>query len=336
MQISELEHFKDILLERQQNLNEWLNSATEIPPADLDKVRQLMTQIKDALSRIENKTYGVCHDCHEGVELHRLEVQPVTQICLGCISEKEREELEEDLYLASKIHRALLPQTIPVIDGFDIQVRSLAARSIGGDFYDFIPGVNNGVIRIVIADVMGHGLPAGLLMSNLQGALRILSSDIDSPAPLTARLNQWLCRNVPVTKFISLICLDLQITEEDKAKITYTNAGHCLPIMVKPDGSIRHLEVTGGVLGVHEEFTYEEKSLTMSSGDLLALYTDGIIEAMNAGGEFYEEDRLIDLLKVCRSDPPTNIVEKLVSSVLDFSGVSQAADDLTAIILSKK
>lgn len=145
--------------------------------------------------------------------------------------------LEEDLYLASKIHRALLPQTIPEIEGFEVEVRSLAARNIGGDYYDFLPGADSQTFRVVIADVMGHGLPAGLLMSNLQGALRILSSDIGVPGPLVTRLNQWLCRNVPVTKFVSMVCLNLEKTSGKETQVTYTNAGHCLPILIRSDGS---------------------------------------------------------------------------------------------------
>jgi sigma-B regulation protein RsbU (phosphoserine phosphatase) len=336
MQVSDFEHFRDVLLERRQNLTEWLNSATLVRTGDAEKVRQLLTQIKDALDRVESASYGQCEVCHEEVELHRLEVQPVSQICLGCISDEEKAVLEEDLYLASKIHRALLPQTIPKIEGFEVDVRSLAARNIGGDYYDFLPGADSQTFRVVIADVMGHGLPAGLLMSNLQGALRILSSDIEKPGPLVARLNKWLCRNVPVTKFVSMVCLNLEKTSEKETQVTYTNAGHCLPILIRSDGSVERLAVTGGVLGVDEEFTYDEQCLTLPSGNMLVLYTDGIIEAENAHGELYDEDRLIGFIRARQTDSFRNVVDDLLNSVLDFSGTSQAADDLTALILLKK
>ena len=174
---------------------------------EAQKVQSLLGEIKAALGRVEDQSFGTYVVCKGTVELYRLEVQPVAEICLTYITDKEREQLEEGLFLASKIHRALLPQSIEKIDGFDIAAKSLAARSIGGDYYDFLPSSNNGPTRIVIGDGMGSGLPAGLLMSNIQGAMRILSEEIESPRVLISRLNRWLCRNIPVTKFISLACI---------------------------------------------------------------------------------------------------------------------------------
>lgn len=336
MELSDLEHFRDLLVERRQNLEEWLNSARPAHKNDARKVQLLLAQIKEALDRIENESFGDCTTCLGEIELHRLEVQPVRQICLDCITKEEKTELEEDLYLASKIHRALLPQTTPKIEGLELDVRSLAARNIGGDYYDFLPGNDNQTLRVVIADAMGKGLPAGLLMSNLQGALRILSSDIDSPGPLTARLNQWLCRNVPMTKFVSLACLNLEMTDNTETQVTYTNAGHCQPILIRKDGTVERFAVTGGILGVHEEFTYDEEVLTLLSGDLLMLFTDGITESENGDGDMFEEDRLIDFIRKHRRNSPGNILDGLIKEVLDFSGTSQVADDLTAIILLKK
>jgi serine phosphatase RsbU (regulator of sigma subunit) len=335
MRVHDFEHFRDVLLERRQNLIEWLNSASLVRTDDEEKVCQLLTQIKDALDRVESYSYGKCKVCKDEVEHYRLEVQPVTQICLDCISDEEKSILEEDLYLASKIHRALLPQTIPKIEGFEMNVRSVAARNIGGDYYDFLPSPDRQTFRVVIADVMGHGLPAGFMMSNLQGAIRILSSDIEKPRQLTSKLNQWLCRNVPVTKFISMVCLNLERTSEKETQITYTNAGHCLPIVIRNDRTIERLEVTGGVLGVDKEFKYDEQSLTLYSGDILILYTDGIIEAENTHGELYNEDRLIDFIRNRQLDSLHNVAKDLMNSVMEFSEFSKASDDLTAIILQK-
>ncbi|UCD64839.1 MAG: SpoIIE family protein phosphatase, partial [Candidatus Zixiibacteriota bacterium] len=227
METEDFEHFRDLLVERRQNLTDWLNSGATVRSDNARLVRELLTDIKDALDRIETESYGECDVCDGYVEPDRLEVQPIRRVCLDCISDEEKAALEEDLYLASKIHRALLPQAIPDMPGFEVEVRSQAAGNIGGDYYDFLPGLGGRSVRIVIADAMGHGLPAGLLMSNLQGALRILSSDIDSPGPLLSRLNEWICRNVPVTKFVSMVCMCLDITDGDSAQVRYTNAGHC-------------------------------------------------------------------------------------------------------------
>lgn len=336
MQVSDFEHFRDVLLERRHNLTQLLSSDKLVRTSDAERVRQLITEIKEALERIEDGSFGECAVCHEGVELYRLEVQPVRQICLGCISDDERAALEEDLYLASQIHRALLPQTVPRVEGFEVAVKSLAARNIGGDYYDFLRSADGQLVRVVIADVMGHGLPAGILMSNLQGALRILSSDLVSPGRLLTRLNKWLCRNVPVTKFVSMVCLSLENVSEPETNVVYTNAGHCLPLIVRNSGSVERLPVTGGVLGVDEGFTYDEASVSLSSGDIIVLYTDGVVEAKNAGGETYDEGRLIASIRACQKAAYKNVVNVVVDSVLDFAATPQAADDLTVLTLFKK
>lgn len=336
MQLSDFEHFRDILVERQQRLTDWLNATASARVDDAAKVRQLLFQIKEALIRIESNSYGECRVCHGEVEPERLEIQPVTQVCLDCISDEEKAALEQDLRLASEIHRALLPQTTPVLEGIEIQTRSLAAGSVGGDYYDFLARSGDHTDRIVIGDVMGKGIRAGLLMSNLQGAMRILSTQFSSPAPLLERLNTWMCRNIPVTKFISLVLLELSPADGEKSRLTYTNAGHPPPILIRRNGKVERFEVTGGILGVHEDFIYEERKVTMMPGDLLLLYTDGIVEAENPHGDHFEDDRLIKFVQQRRTDSPGKIIDSLLQDVLDFTGSSQPMDDMTVILLRKK
>lgn len=336
MRPSDFEHFRDLLLERQACLGGLLKSAAVARRDDVSKVQDLLLQIKEALGRVEDKSYGCCTVCQDETELYRLELQPVTQICIDCITDAEKAELENDLFLAGKVHRALLPQTIPEIAGFDIEAKSHAASAIGGDYYDFIKGSNGDMTRVVIADAMGHGLAAGLLMSNLQGALRILAADINSPASLLQKLNHWICRNVAVTKFISLVCLCLESINEKETRLIYANAGHPPPILVRSDGSVERLDVTGGVLGVHEEFIYEECGITLHSGDFLLVYTDGITEAPNEHGELFNDNRLIEFARHHRGRTFGGILDNLIREIMVFSGAQQTEDDLTIIILRKK
>lgn len=341
MTLSDLEHFKNLLIEREQNLTAWLDSSGSPNGEDVQKAQALLMDIRQALGRVENQTFGACQGsapagiCKGEVELYRLEVQPVTEVCLGCITKEEQARLEEELFLASKIHRALLPQSIERIEGYDVGVKALAARSVGGDYYDFLPSANGGRLRVVIADTMGKGIPAGLLMSHVQGALKILSEDIESPRLLISRLNQWLCRNVPVTKFVSLSCLALDSRAGRDSQITYTNAGHCPPILVRNDGKVERLEPTGGVLGVHEGFTYEEHTLSLSPGDLLVLYTDGVTEAENYHGGMFGEERLIEFAQTRRTDPLDKFLDDLLGEVQFFSEKPEMDDDFTVIALRK-
>jgi len=335
MTVLELEHFRNILVEREHLLHELFDEPDACCPEDLDKVRTLLTDIKEAVGRVENGSYGTCKVCKEGVELHRLEVQPAEEICLGCITSEERGKLEEELFLASKIHRALLPQSFEKIEGFEMGVRSKAARIIGGDYYDFLAAPNSGDMRIIVADTMGKGLPAGMVMSNVQGALRIFSETIDSPSELIGRLNQWLCRNIPVTKFVSLTCASLEQGSNASNRMIFTNAGHPPGLLIRKNGKIDWLSSNGGVLGVHAGFRYEERSLEIKSGDLLTLYTDGVTEASNSNEIMFGENRLAEFVLENRNLEIDMMLDKLQTEILRFSGRHDYEDDFTILALRK-
>ncbi len=336
MTIADLEHFRNLLFEREKNLNDLLSSDALDDADNVNKVRSLLAQIKDAFHRIENNSYGECKVCHGTVEKHRLEIQPESEICLDCISEEEKSVLEEELFVASRIYHALLPQKIAAINGFDLAVKFISAGGVGGDYYDFLPSGKNGESRIIIADTVGKGLPAGLLISNLQGALRIFSEEIESPALLLTRLNQWFCRNLPMTKFVSLVCLNIRPQADGSSMLTYTNAGHWPPVLVRHSGEVERLDPTGGLLGVHKDFLYQEKSLVMDAGDLLVLFTDGVTEAQNVEGIMYEETGLIKFLQCNQFESCEALLNNLVSHIMDFSGKPKFSDDLTLIALHKK
>lgn len=332
MTVSELEHFRDLLIAREENLSS-LHDSSFLDRDQSGKVQELLSEIKEALDRVENKSFGLCKVCHDEIEKDRLEIQPAAEICLECISKQDKALLEEDLHLASKVHRALLPQAVTRIDGFEVAVKSLAARIIGGDYYDFLPGQQENSTRIVIADTMGKGLPAGLLMSNIQGALRILADDIASPALLISRLNQWLSRNVPVTKFISLFCLKVQAGSE--GQFTFVNAGHPPPVMFRSNGDIERFQPTGAVLGVTEDFTFHEGSSVFGPGDLMLLYTDGVTDASDDRGEMFEELRLLDYVSENLEKTPSEIIIGLLAEIRAFTGKSDFDDDLTVVALRR-
>ena len=334
MTTADLERFRALLVEREELLTDYVSRLGDAPSGELDKVRELLADIRAAFHRIEDHSFGTCQVCKDEVEYDRLEVQPVRQVCLGCITPEEQSLLEDELTIASRIHRALLPQQVERIEGFDLGVKSLAARSVGGDYYDFLSG-NNGSTKIVIADSMGKGIPAGLLMSNLQGALRVLAPEIQSPGALLGKLNWWLCRNVPVSKFISLACIDMTPTTSSFA-IRYANAGHPPIILVRADGTCMNLLPTGGVLGVHEKFEYSEQAVTVHSGDLILMYTDGVTEAENESGEMFGDGRLASFCRDHRGDSTGVLIEQLLRSVRAFTGKEALDDDLTVIAIKKK
>ncbi len=336
MTVSDLEHFRNLLEERRHTILEWMDTGTPAADRDLEHAQALLSQIKEALGRIDTETFGHCVVCQGEVELHRLEVQPVNQVCLSCITKQEQAQLENDLFLASKIHRALLPQAISPIEGFEVAVRSQAARFVGGDYFDFLPGGDRGAVRIVIGDVMGKGISAGLMMSNIQGALRILAEGITSPSRLIAQLNHWLCRNIPVTKFVSLVCVAVEPQNGQNARLTYTNAGHCPPLLVRANGTVESLEPTGGVLGVHEDFKYEECVREVQPDDLLMLYTDGITEVENQAGDMFDEHRLSKFVCENRMHPLDTMFDKLWVELKNFGTLNDPSDDQTVVALRRR
>lgn len=335
MNLSDLEQFKRLLLEREQNLATWFESQTSLDKENAAKVRTVMGEIKDSLDRIENGTYGKCKECCQEMDRDRLEIQPTSQICLDCISQHDKEVLEEELSIATQIYQALLPQEIAHIDGFRIFTKYMTASAVGGDYYDFLPTADRRAIRVIIADIVGKGLPAGMLMSNLRGALRIYSQEITSSASLITRLNQWLCHSLPMSKFISLACLCVEPETNGAATITYTNAGHWPPILVHKDNSVERLNPTGGLLGVDAGFLYEEKQIKVYPKDLLVLFTDGITEAQNPSGAMFDEERLIEFLQKHNGDSPETLLDDLVNEVVSFSGKSRFEDDFTLIAIYK-
>lgn len=335
MDLADLEHFRDLLTEREDALRDWMACCGDLDTAETQKVNELLGEIKGALGRIEDHSFGTCKVCQGTMELHRLEVQPVREVCIECFTDEEKRQLEHELYLASRIHRALLPQNVERIDGFDIAVKSLAARIVGGDYYDILPVGHGNLVRVVIADTMGKGLPAGLVMSNLQGAMRILGDEIESPAQLLTSLNRWLCRNIPVESFVSLACIGLRPLQNGSTELVQANAGHCPSIVVRADGSVELLEATGTFVGVHEDFTYTEETRTLSPGDLLVLYTDGVTEAESPHGDMFGDERLIEFVRQRRNDPVKDIIEDITNEILLFSDRPDMADDFTVMALRK-
>jgi len=333
MSPADYEHFQTILAEREALLAQYLDTIGAQHPAEADKVRGLLRETQSALNRIHDHTFGTCQTCKDEIEYHRLEVQPIRQVCLGCISPEEQASLEDELTIASKIHRALLPQQVEAIDGYEFAVKAIAARSVGGDYYDFLR--HDGGVKVIIADSMGKGIPGGLLMSNLQGALRVLAEEYESPGGLTAKLNWWLCRNVPVSKFISLACVGLGFGPRS-GLIRYANAGHCPMLLMRTEGRVERLDSTGGVLGVHESFEYEERTVELAPGDLLLLYTDGVSEASDAGERMYGDVGLEAFCRDHRGEPIHTIVDNLLADIERFTGKSDFDDDLTVIALRRK
>jgi phosphoserine phosphatase RsbU/P len=239
--------------------------------------------------------------------------------------EDDRRELDE----ARRIQRKLLPLAVPQIDGCEISAQWQPAAGVGGDCFDAIAfGANRAALSI--ADVVGKGIPAALLMSNLQAAVRAFATDSARPADLCDQVNRILCGRIAEGRFISFF---YGVLDTALGSLTYANAGHFAPVVVRADGSTERLTCGGPVLGVIADAPYEQGQIAISGADRIICFTDGITEARNIGDEEFGEERLIAAAIENRSCSAPALQTRLMDCVANFtSGAFQ--DDATLIVVA--
>jgi len=240
-----------------------------------------------------------------------------------------QQEQEREIAEAKAIQEKLLPREIPQMPGYEIASAWQSARLVGGDYFDILP-LDEKTLGICIADVAGKGMPAALLMSNLQAAVRGLSSLSVEPHLLCNRLNSIVYRNTESDRFITFFYAQL---DGPARRLTYVNAGHNAPFVVRSDGSHERLREGGAVLGVFASRNYEMGSAQLSPGDRVVLFTDGVTEACSPEGEEFGEARLLRLLEEHRTLSADELQAKILAVVAEFSG-GRWQDDATLLVLA--
>jgi sigma-B regulation protein RsbU (phosphoserine phosphatase) len=250
--------------------------------------------------------------------------------------ELEKKRLEDELNLARTIQKGLLPQELPHIQGFDVAGMSVSSKQIGGDYYDVFPinatpdGQTDEWI-LVIADVSGKGTPAALLMANTQAALRALAL-VDIPLPeMVSRINNLLFANTSSDKFVTFFCGKLNTREKT---FTFCNAGHNPPLLLRSNGDLELLSDGGLILGIMETLVpYEEKTITLNTGDVLVCFTDGVSEALNEQHEEFTDERLETSLRAYANASTQEIITRITADVQVHAGAAPQSDDITMLIL---
>ena len=237
----------------------------------------------------------------------------------------ERRELDE----ARRIQRKLLPSTMPALDGWEVAVSWQPASGVGGDCFDAI-SFGPARLGLSIADVVGKGIPAALLMANLQAAVRAFATNTTDPAELCQQVNRILCGHIAEGRFISFFYC---IVDHDESTLTFANAGHYPPILIRADGAIERLDTGGAVLGVFPEGVYEQGQVSLRGGDRIILYTDGITDVCNASDDEFGDDRLVDLAVANRGCSAPALQARLANAVDAFSD-GRFQDDATLIVLA--
>ena len=242
----------------------------------------------------------------------------------------EVEQLERvharELEQAAEIQARLLPASAPGIPGLDIAGFNAPCRTVGGDYYDFLP-TEDGKLGIVVADVAGKGLPAALVMTNLQAMTQVITETSTSPAEVAARLNRGIARTCPSNRFVTLFYC---VFDPATGELAYSNAGHNAPLIVRVSGEVERLEAGGPVLGILKGVKFSEGRASLAPGDVLVMYSDGVTEAVDGAGEEFGEERLIQVVR-CNSSTAKAIVAAVDRAVREFSAGQPQADDITVV-----
>ncbi len=243
----------------------------------------------------------------------------------------EQEKLRRDVALAVEVQKRLLPERFPETDIGELAAYTLPARSVGGDYYDFIQ-TGDHRIGIAVADVAGKGVAAALIMSVLQASLRILSSQGDISLPdLAANMNRFLHRSTGSSSYATFFYAQV---DERTRELRYVNAGHNPPFLLRrePD-SIEALTQGGMIIGMFPQAAYEEGTVQLRPGDVLIVFTDGVTEALNPGEEEFGEERLQMLLRSVSHLPVKEMSRHISEHLRDWIGTADQHDDLTFVVL---
>jgi len=240
---------------------------------------------------------------------------------------REKEALEREIAIAREVQHELLPRQAPHVEGLELAGVCEPAVGVGGDYYDFLP-VSGDRVGLVIADVSGKGIPAALLMAGLQASVRSQAPFEDPPGEILARLNRHLLLSTSAARYATLV---FGLYDGATRTLQYSNAGHVPPLHLGPDGATRC--VAGGVpLGLFEGARYGQGSRVLQRGDLLAFYTDGVVETPGPGDEEYGEERLVALLQRHRELPLPELLRIVLDDRARWAAGAAPHDDVTLVL----
>lgn len=236
-----------------------------------------------------------------------------------------------DLSQAAEIQRGVLPAEAPRLAGTDLAGYNAACRTVGGDYYDFFP-YPDGRVALALGDVSGKGMPASLMMMALHARVQVLAEDPGDLGAFMMRLNKATCLKCPSNRFITFFFCILDST---RGGLSFANAGHNPPIVVRASGAAEMLEGGGPPLGILSMAPYCQQDIQLDRGDLLVLYSDGVTECLNGLEEEFGEERFIEVLRQNRTKPAAEIAGTVTNALLEFAAGAPPADDITLVVAKR-
>ena len=246
--------------------------------------------------------------------------------------EKDLISLKEEMRMAREIQLNLLPDRIPQIAGYQLAAINIPAKSVGGDYYDFL-SLSNNKVGFCIGDITGKGMPAAMLMANLQATFRSQGLIHEDCARCLQGTNDMLYRSTEATKFATFFygILDIQ-----NSTICFANGGHDAPLLFRKNNSPQELKATGLLLGIMTDTNYSEEQITLEPNDILTLYTDGITEAMNPKGELFGTNRFIEIIKHNQERSAQELLDLVLQDIRSHANEAAQSDDITMMIIKKE
>ncbi len=241
----------------------------------------------------------------------------------------EKERMEKELALARGIQRNLLPENVPLLEGFDIAILNEPCYAVGGDYYDFL-SLGPHTLLVVIADVEGKGVGSALVMSNLQATLRALVLNLHSLKDIAESLNRMILTDTRAQKFLSIF---LGLIDVRRKSLHYINCGHVPPVIVRPANGSLSLTEGGMVIGLFENVQYERGQASLQPGDVLILCTDGVTESMDVNQDQYGAERLVGLVRQVADRKAEEIVATINADVTGFAHQGTHVDDKVVIVI---
>ena len=244
----------------------------------------------------------------------------------------QQERLERELQLAMEIQQRFQPTAPPVVPGYEFQGISFPCYEIGGDYYDFIQR-EDGRLVIALGDVSGKGTAAALLMSSLHASIHAQTGSHDSLVETISAVNRYLADNIPSNRFVTLFYAEL---DPESGALSFLNAGHNPPLIVHAAGTVEQLASGGLPLGIKANAEYREGRTTLQRGDVLVIYSDGVTEAASPSGEEFGPTRLYEVVSRNVDSSAAGIRDRIESALTKFSQGTQAADDITLVIVKRQ
>ena len=324
METALLNDFKTQLNERKSKLE-----STIAVQNDPNHLLELLHEVDLALERIDAGTYGICEICHASIEEDRLLVNPLITVCLGDLNANQQRALEDDLELANRIQMGLLPKNNITKDGWEISYYYSPAGVVSGDYCDIILNKNEDGFLFMLGDVTGKGVAASMLMTQMHAVFHSLTNLNFPLSDLLKHANRLFCESSINSHFMTLVCG----RANKDGTIELSNAGHCLPILMKNLDLIT-IDSTTMPIGLFYTLDYSFNKVKLEKGESLIIYSDGLSEAFNSEDE-YGEEKIKKVIESNYQNKSKQLVQALREDLREFMKGNDMKDDLTIMVISR-